>query len=141
MVENTASAVDLEGRGSAGAGVPGVAMSATARTPEELETLFEDALLLRDSHTLAGLFEDGAVLVAGNERPAHGGEEIARLALATWNGDRIYIADPQQVTQARNTALIITVRGTNVVRRGSDGAWRYAIVRQFVEDGTGRSKQ
>ena len=37
-----------------------------ARTPEELETLFEDAFVIRDRTALAGLFEDGAVLSAGS---------------------------------------------------------------------------
>jgi hypothetical protein len=110
-------------------------MSAGARTPEELETLFEDTLLLRDRQALAELFEDGAVLVMGDERSARGGEDIARLALGTWEGGRTYVADPQHVMQARDIALIVSERGVNVVRRGSDGTWRYAIVRQSVDDG------
>jgi hypothetical protein len=116
-------------------------MSTGGRTPEELETLFEDALLIRDPRVLAGLFEAGAVLVVGDERPAHGGEEIARLALATWEGDRTYVADPRRVMQARDIALIVAEQGINVVRRGDDGAWRYVIVRLSVEDGTERRKQ
>jgi hypothetical protein len=31
------------------------------------------------------------------------------------------------VVQARDTALVLADRAINVVRRGSDGAWRYAI--------------
>ena len=50
-----------------------------ARTPEELETLLEDAFVVRDRDALAQLFEDGAVLVAGGGRPeARGGSQIAR---------------------------------------------------------------
>ena len=109
-------------------------MSAGARMPEELETLFEDALVVRDCAALAELFETGGVLVAGDGRPARGGEEIARLALATWAGDRPYVADPRRVLQARDIALIVTERGINVLRRGRDGAWRYAIVVQSVAD-------
>jgi hypothetical protein len=99
-----------------------------ARTPEELETLLEDALVLRDGEALAELFEDGAVLVAGSgSREARGGDEIARLARDMWERDLTYLADPRRVLQARDTGLIVAKRGINVVRRGSDGAWRYAI--------------
>ncbi len=129
---------DCADRRSAWPGVPGAAVSAGARTPEELETLLEDALVLRDGETLATLFETGAVLVAGEERPARGGETIARLALATWAGDRTYVADPRQVTQARDLALILADGAINVARRDDDGAWRYAIVLLAVDDGIGR---
>jgi ketosteroid isomerase-like protein len=99
-----------------------------ARTPEELETLFEDAFVTRDREALAQLFEEGAVLVAGDEpQEARGGEEIARFATAMWERDRTYVADPQRVLQARDTALVVAERGINVVRRGSDGAWRYVL--------------
>lgn len=108
-------------------------MSAGARTPEELETLLEDTLLLRDHQALAELFEDGAVLVVNDEQSAWG-EAIARLALATWAGGQTYVANPQWVMQARDIALIVSARGINVVRRRSDGTWRYAIVRQSVND-------
>ena len=115
-------------------------MSERARTPEELETLLEDALMLRDRGALAALFAEGAVLVPGDDRAAQGGEEIARLALATWNGDHAYVADLQQVVQARDVALIVAEQGINVARRSHDGAWRYAIVIQTVDDGTGRRR-
>ncbi len=35
-------------------------MSGGVQTPEELDTLFEDTLVLRDGQALAALFEDGA---------------------------------------------------------------------------------
>lgn len=90
--------------------------------------LFEDAFVTRNRAGLAELFEDGAVLVAGDgRREARGGEQIARFAVAMWEGDRTYVAEPRQVLQARDTALVVAERGINVVRRGSDGAWRYAI--------------
>jgi len=107
-----------------------------AATPEELETLFEDALVIRDRASLAALFEEGAMLVAGDRRPARG-EEIARLALATWDGDHTYVADPRRVLMARDIALIVAERGANVMRRCHDGAWRYAIVLQAAGDDTG----
>ncbi|SRR5258707_12800537 len=110
-------------------------MSTGARTPEELETLFEDTLLLRNRQTLAELFEDGALLVAGDERSARGGEEIARLALALWEGDHTYVADARYVIQARDIALVVAEQGINVVRRGRDGAWRFVIVGLYINDG------
>ncbi len=97
-----------------------------ARTPEELETLFEDAFVIRDREALAELFEDCAMLVDGL-REARGGDQIARLAGDMWESDLTYLAEPARVLQARNTGLILAKRGINVVRRGSDGAWRYAI--------------
>ena len=108
-------------------------MSIGAHTPEELETLFEDTLMLGDHQALAALFEDGAVLVVDDERSARGGEAIARLALVTWAGEHTYIADPQLVVQARDIALIVSGQGIHVVCRGSDGTWRYGIIRQSVE--------
>lgn len=110
--------------------------SAGARTPEELETLLEDALLLRDRAALVALFEDQAVLVAGDERSACGGAAIAQLALAMWVGDHTYVADPQRILQARDTALIIAERGVNVACRGTDGTWCYTIMHQFVNNKT-----
>jgi hypothetical protein len=99
-----------------------------ARTPEELETLLEDAFVIRDRDALAQLFEDGAVLVADRGGwEAHGQDAIARSAHEMWAHHRTYLADPRRVLQARSTGLVITSHGINVVRRGSDGAWRYAI--------------
>ena len=112
-----------------------------ARTPEELETLLEDALVVGDRAALAELFEEGAVLVAGDRPPAHGGEEIARVATELWTGDRTYVADPRRVTQARDLALVVAPQGINVVRRGSDGTWRYAISLLPFDDTTAQEEQ
>ena len=99
-----------------------------ARTPEELETLLEDAFVTRDPDALAPMFEDGAVLMAGGEGPeARGGRAIARLAAALWIRERTYVAEPRRVLQARDTALVVGPQAVSVVRRGADGAWRYAI--------------
>ncbi len=99
-----------------------------AHTPEELETLLEDAFVMRDHVAVAGLFENGAVLVAGDgPRQVRGAEGIARLAAVIWARERTYLADPRRILQARDTALVVAEQGINVLRRGSDGAWRYAI--------------
>jgi hypothetical protein len=106
-----------------------------ARTPEELEMLFEDAFVIRDRDALAALFEEGAVL--GDEsREARGVDEIAGLAGAIWESDRTYVAEPRRVLQARDTGLVVATRGINVVRRGSDGGWRYAIALLSYDDTT-----
>jgi hypothetical protein len=103
-------------------------MDAGARTPEELETLLEDAFVLHDHHALTQLFDPGAVLVAGGGLPeARGHRQIAQVATQLWDSDRRYLADPRRVLQVRDTALVLAGRATNVVRRADDGSWRYAI--------------
>jgi hypothetical protein len=106
-------------------------MKANAQTPEELEMLFEDSLLLRDEKSLMALFAAGAVLAIGEEELARG-EDIARLALAAWEDDHAYIADPKHVIQVRDMALVISEQGINVVRRDSNGSWQYVIVYQPI---------
>lgn len=121
--------------GTAGGGDHGPDGLAGARTPEELETLLEDAFVTRDRDALAGLFEERAVAVAGDGRVAHGGGAIARLAAALWARDRTYVADLRRVVQARDLALILGEGAINVARRGGDGGWRYAIA--FLVAGEG----
>ena len=109
-----------------------------ARTPEELETLFEDTFVIRDCDALTELFEDGAVLVAGSGVREARGEEIAQFAAAMWNRDLTYLADPRRILQARDTALVVAERGINVVRRAHDGTWRYAISLLDIDNTTER---
>jgi hypothetical protein len=101
-------------------------MGPGAQTPEELETLFEDAFVVRDRMALVALFEDGAVLSAGRLE-AQGGEAIAGLAGELWERELTYLADPHRVVQARDSALVLAAHGINVLHRGDDGAWRYSI--------------
>jgi hypothetical protein len=102
-------------------------MPAGARTPEELETLLEDAFVLHDPHALAQLFQPGATLVAVGGLPeARGRRQIARIAAQLWDAERLYFADPRWILQARDTALVVSGRAINVIRR-DDGFWRYAI--------------
>jgi hypothetical protein len=102
-------------------------METGARTPEELETLLEDAFVTRDLEALIQLFEKGALLVGSDVKEGRGEEEIARLATTLWDRNRSYIADPRRIVQAGDTALVVADGGVNVARRGGDGAWRYAI--------------
>jgi hypothetical protein len=103
-------------------------MVAGARTPEELESLLEDAFLLHDRRALAQLFQPGAVLVCGGGLPeARGHRQIARVAAQLWASDHSYLADPRVVLEVRDTALVLAGHATNVLRRADDGCWRYAI--------------
>ncbi len=108
-----------------------------ARTPEELEALFEDALLLEDGGGLAALFAAGALL-AVNDEPPMGGEGLWRAVLARLGNGHPYVADCRQTLVARDIALMVGERGVNVARRDRDGGWRYAIVRLTEDDYDGR---
>jgi hypothetical protein len=102
-------------------------MDAGARTPEELETLLEDAFVLHDPQALAQLFHPGATLVTDRLPEARGRRQIAQVAAQLWESERSYLADPRRVLQVRDTALVLAGRATNVIRRADDGSWRYAI--------------
>lgn len=98
------------------------------RTPEELEALLEDGLVMREREAVIALFDERAVLIVDPSPPARGHAEIGRLALAAWGDDRPYLAGPQRIVQAREIALIVTENGMNVARRRGDGTWSYTIV-------------
>jgi steroid delta-isomerase-like uncharacterized protein len=99
-----------------------------ARTPEELETMLEDAYLLHDREALPQLFADGAVLAPGIEgSEARGMEGVARTIRARWARGDTYVANVDRVLQSRGTALVLGARSVSVMRRGQDRRWRYAI--------------
>ena len=102
-------------------------MPAGARTPEELETLLEDAFVVHDPQALAQLFEPGAMLMVGGGLPeARGRRQIAQVAAQLWDAQRLYLAEPRRVLQVRDTALVLAGRAINVTCR-DNGSWRYAI--------------
>jgi ketosteroid isomerase-like protein len=118
--------------------------TAGAHAPEELATRFEDAFIVRDLGGLAELFDEHAVLSPrGSDIDVRGSEEIARFAAAHWEANRGYVAEVRRVVQAGDTAAVVVDwsltgressdgtdgrgRGVDVLRRGSDGAWRYVI--------------
>jgi hypothetical protein len=96
----------------------------SASSPEELETLLEDAVLLGDEAALLALFEAGAVLIIG---PRVTGPERALAELATLE----YVAATRTVTERRDLAVIVGDHAVNVSCRAPDGVWRLvaAIVR------------
>ena len=84
-------------------------MRSGASTPEDLESLFEDALVICDRDGLAQLFEHDAVLVAGPEASeTRGREQIADQAAAMHTRGYSYFADPRRVVQVRDTTLIVS---------------------------------
>jgi ketosteroid isomerase-like protein len=113
-----------------------------AHTPEELETLFEDAFVLRDPDDLSALYDEGAVLVAGADGPeTRGGAAIGRAVAALWGDGRTYVAGSRRVLQARDTALLVADAGVHVLRRAGDGGWRVAISLLDLEGSTQRKEE
>jgi ketosteroid isomerase-like protein len=103
-------------------------MGPGARTPEELDTLLEDAVVLRDRDAITELFEPGAVLLAeGTTRSVQGPVRIAGLVSTMWQQERTYLSRPHEVVQAGDTALVVGDSGMSVARRGRDGRWRFVI--------------
>ena len=102
-------------------------MTVGARTPEELDTLVEDAFLQRDRAALDDLFDEAAVLVHGRGVPAYGREAIGQTLTESWDRQCTYVARTRQVLQVRDTALVVADAGIHVLRRGGDGAWRATI--------------
>jgi hypothetical protein len=105
-----------------------------ARTPEELETLLEDAILLRDVAGLLALFSPYGVL-AGPLEHAQGPVHIAGSARALLSDGWEYVADPTLVVQAHRTALVIGPHALNVARRGHNSLGRYEICRLHAAAG------
>jgi ketosteroid isomerase-like protein len=102
-------------------------MEAGARTPEELETLLEDAFVMRDRAELCALFGDGAVLAPHGAAEARGGDAIGCAAAALWAAGGTYVGGTQRVLQVLDTALVVSSAGVHVARRIGDGTWRLAI--------------
>lgn len=113
-------------------------MSAAARTPEELETLLEDAFVLRDPEALALLFHPDAVLASGDGSPeARGRDQITRTVRALWAQNRTYLANPWRIIQEGDTALVLSGHTTNVLTRGDGRTWRYLISHLDLARGPG----
>ena len=91
-----------------------------AASPEELETLLEDALLLKDDAAVAALFEDRGVLVAGT------GCVRSRDLAAKVLLQRDYVASARLVTVVRDIAVVVGDHTVNVSCRGPDRNWRLA---------------
>jgi hypothetical protein len=117
-------------------------MKSGASSPEELESLMEDAFLTGDHGDLAGLFVEGAVLLAEDDAAeARGGAQIAHRTASLCECGYRYVADPQRVLRSRDTTLVVARRAVNVMHRGGDRRWRYAISLLRFENPTEGSKR
>jgi uncharacterized protein (TIGR02246 family) len=102
-------------------------MSANVFSPDELETLLEDAILLGDGRAAAQLFEPGGLLVAGpGSGEARGRGAIAAHVRAA-SGQPGYVADPCLVARSRDIALLAGPTAVNVARCRPRGGWRLVI--------------
>jgi uncharacterized protein DUF4440 len=113
-------------------------MAAGAKTPEELDTLLEDAFVLRDRESVVALFDEAAVLVESGGLEARGTEDIVRAVAQLSARDRTYVARPARVLQAHGSALVLSDAGVHVLRRGGDGLWRATISFLDLETSTTR---
>ena len=96
-------------------------------SPEELETLLEDACLVGDLDALADLFEGDAVLrSADRSQPVSGRGDITELINDLREDGMSYLARRSVVVQSGSFALIINGAAVHVVRRSISG-WRYLI--------------
>ncbi|MGD9528411.1 MAG: hypothetical protein AB7V44_16630 [Pseudonocardia sp.] len=94
-----------------------------ARSPEELETMLEDAVVLGDGRAAARLFASDGVLVARGVP----GETRGRAELASVLPRLGYVADPRVVARCDDLALLLGPAAVNVARRGRRDRWRFAI--------------
>ena len=92
--------------------------------------------MLQNPQALAQLFQPSATLVGGGLPEARGHQQIARVAAQLWDAERLYLADPRRILQVGDTALLVAGRAINVVHRGEDGFWRYAISLLDLEETT-----
>ena len=99
----------------------------SASSPEELETLLEDAVLLGDQAAVLSLFEVGAVLITGSRVT---GPEQALTELTSLG----YVAATRTVTGRREVAVIVGDHAVNVSCRSPDGSWR--LVAAIMRPGT-----
>lgn len=87
-----------------------------ASSPEELEMLLEDAVLLGDEAAVGSLFDAGAVLITG---PRIAGPEQALAELSKLG----YVASTRTVSVRHDAAVVVGDHAVNVSFRAPDGAW------------------
>lgn len=87
-----------------------------ASSPEELEILLEDAVLLGDEAAVGSLFDAGAVLITG---PRIAGPEQALAELSKLG----YVASTRTVSVRHDAAVVVGDHAVNVSFRAPDGAW------------------
>lgn len=90
-----------------------------AATPEELDTLLEDALLLHDDAAVAALFERGAVLVAWPGYVRGGAQAMELLSQCG------HLASAHLVQIFDRVALVVGDTTITVSCCGADRRWRF----------------
>jgi hypothetical protein len=116
-------------------------MTKGAHSPEELETLMEDALLLRDGRALAQLFEVRGLFVSDyGQSQARGHDEIAQSIYSTPHLAEGYTAEPRNIFHARDLALLVGDDVINVVRRGRDRLWKVVISVRYTGNQSSSSR-
>ncbi len=123
-----------------------------ARTPIETHQQFEQAFNAGDLQALMGLYEPEALLIPQPGTPPVKGTEAIRSALAGFLALKGKVAlETEHVVQCGDIALLraawrLTGTGSDgkpvemahgsaeVVRRQSDGTWRYVIDHPFGSD-------
>jgi hypothetical protein len=98
------------------------------QTPEELETLMEDAFVLGDAEALAKLFESEGMLVLGRgQEQARGHRAISKAAGLLAERAAAYLAQPRRIYENRDIALLIGEGVIHVARRKRGRSWRFVI--------------
>ena len=96
-------------------------MERAAASPEELETLLEDALLLGDGEAVRALFERGQVRVAGGGGLQVGGRAADLLA------EQGFLASGHPLRLSPDVA-VGGGGAVTVSHRGTDHRWRLLVV-------------
>jgi len=115
-----------------------------AESPEQLHTLFAEALNARDLEALAALYTSDACLAPRKQEASFGAAPIRKLLASYCDmkttmeiktrkaitvGDTALIMSDWRMTGTAANGRAIDARGTSVevARRGANGAWRYLI--------------
>jgi hypothetical protein len=91
-----------------------------AGSPEELEVLLEDALILQDDAAIASLYDERGVVI-------HGSGCVPRHDALRLLSPLQFLALPRSVTVVRDVAVVVGDHTVNVSCRGHDGGWRYVV--------------
>jgi uncharacterized protein (TIGR02246 family) len=118
-----------------------------AATPAETHRLWVDAFNNGDVEALLPLYEDDAVFAADTEGTILRGKDAIRQGLEGFiaTGGKFHLEEPK-AHEGADVALVytrwrfeggsapdgsamgtLTGQTTDIVRRGSDGAWRFAV--------------
>ena len=116
----------------------------TAQTPEEVYHLFAEALNAGDLEALLALFEPDAVFVTEPGHPVTGTEQIREALEGILALKAIFHLSTPGILMGHDLAFVAarwSIEGTgpdgqpvpltgvtaDVVRRGTDGVWRFAL--------------